>query len=269
MRRLMFALPLLLAAAPILANTCEDSFTKKGNPFTGTTYSTTVSLPDLSVESTLGQLRGIAARKGMDILTEDAASGTMLIEEPESATHKSLPFTINAQEYQGTGRVEMVLKLNRGAFASKDGIKSAMCEMLAQLKSGKAGTDAAAAAHANHEQAEAIEITPRTFSQQIARQAKDNPAVINARYKDKRYRLVGSVASIRGDDGQYTVFFDDGSSPMDSNYADHVSVLCNMAPSQNAYALSLRKDDDVNLTGTFDRYDSMMRMVVLKGCQKN
>ena len=72
------------AAAPAFAATCESNFQKKGNPFVGTTFTSSVTHPDLTVASAIGQMRVIAKNANMDVLSEDVEGGSMLIEEPES-----------------------------------------------------------------------------------------------------------------------------------------------------------------------------------------
>ena len=87
----------LLPAASAMAGQSEHNFAKKGNPLTGTTYTTSVSLANLSVDSAIGQMRGVAIKRNMDVLSEDARGGTMLIEERENALRKPLPMTIEAR----------------------------------------------------------------------------------------------------------------------------------------------------------------------------
>ncbi|HNV84411.1 MAG TPA: hypothetical protein PKI87_09145, partial [Arenimonas sp.] len=81
MQKIFSFLMLLAVSSPILAGECEDNFTKSGNPFKGTNFSSTVSVPNLSVKDGLGQMRAIMIKEKMDVLTEDADTGTMLVEQ--------------------------------------------------------------------------------------------------------------------------------------------------------------------------------------------
>lgn len=258
----LFATLLLAAAAPAFAGTCEDSFQKKGNPLTGTTYTASVSLPDLSVKSAIGQMRVIAKESNMDVLSEDADAGSMLIEEPETFSHKPIPVIVSATSEGGTGTVGMTVKLNRGAFAKADSIRSEMCQMLVKLKSGKAGEQAAKSTP----KASVVNITADKFGFQLRNQHKDNPAAIEARYKGKVYAINGKIDGVLKSGGTYNTGFQmtgDG----DGIDFERVAITCAFAPSQTAYALALRPKEKVTLTGVVDYYDQIQRVLWLKDCK--
>ncbi|TWI05967.1 hypothetical protein IP90_00229 [Luteimonas cucumeris] len=258
--RSLLAVSLLLAAGPALATSCEESFAKKGNPFTGTTYSAWVSLPDLSVKSAIGQMHVVAKEAGMDILSEDADAGSMLIEEPETMAHKPLPMIISAANEGGVGTVTMLLKLNKGAFASGDGVRTEMCKMLAQLKPGTAGDQFAG---------KQIAVAPTAIAAgklgfQLENQAKDNLAAIEPRYKDKQFIISGRVnGPVLKSGGTYNMGFE----LYDGDRYGQVAISCAFAANQAAYALTLKPREKVALSGTFDHFDQIGRVFWLKECR--
>lgn len=249
MNRLLLTM-LLLPIAPAFAGSCEDSFQKKGNPLTGTSYTASVSVPDLSVESAMGQMRGIALGRGMDILSEDVEGGSMLVEQPETMAHKPLPMIITAANEAGTGRVTALLRLNKGAFGGADGIRAEMCAMLGQIKPGKEG--AQFAAKGSSAVAKPTETSAFMLSEQITRQAADNLSAIDARYQGKVFKVTGrTTITMPASGGRYTV----GLGSSDPSSMLSVAITCEMAKDQTANTLSIRKGDKLTLMGTFDNFE--------------
>jgi hypothetical protein len=263
-RHTLFAVLLLSAAAPALADTCESSFQKKGNALTGTTYTASVNHPGLSVGSAIGQMRVIAKNANMDVLSEDADAGAMLIEEPQTAMHKTLPMIISATSEGGTGTVAMTMKLTAGAFAKADSIRTEMCKLLAQVKPGKAGDQLAASTP----KASTVNVTATDFGYQLRTQHKENPAAIEPRYKGKIYSITGRVNGVLKSGGTYNTGFDVGGSSTSIDY-DKVAISCAFAPSQAAFALALRPKEKVTLVGVVSAYDQIDRVLWLKDCKGN
>lgn len=260
----LFALLLLAASAPALAETtCESSFQKKGNALTGTTYTAAVSLPGLSVKSAIGQMSVIAKNSNMDVLTEDAEAGAMLIEEPQAATHKTIPIIVSATNDANVGTVGMTVKLNAGAFAKADGIRDEMCKLLTQLKSGKAGDQLAASTP----KASTVSMTALKFGSQLREQNKDNPAAVEARYKGKTYAITGRILGVLKSGGTYNTTFEVGTDGTGGIDFERVSISCAFAPSQAAYALALRPKEKVTLIGVVESYDQIGRVLWLKDCK--
>lgn len=260
LKHLLSAL-LLLPAATVLAGTCEDSFQKKGNPLTGTTYTASVGVPGLSVDSAMGQLRAVAANNKLDILAEDAG-GTMLAEEPETMAHKPIPITFTAS----AGQVDMTVKLGRVAFAGAEAMKKYMCDMLGEIKPGKEGAAIAASARkAGAGGGGEIQMDAGRLSLQIKHQAADNQAAIGARYKGKTFRITGRLnsAGVMELDGEYRAGFQ-----LLDDSLSRVAITCRMASDQTAYALSLRGSEKVTLVGTFDKFDQIADIFWVKDCRK-
>ena len=251
------------------ADACETNFSKKGNPFTGTTYRSSIALADLTVQSAIEQLGAIALAKKMAVLSSDPANGSLLIEEPETAMHKPIPMILGAAVENGVTHVTMEVKLSRGALAKADDVRREICALLTQVRPGAAGDETARRMAAAAQTAEPDRMDAFIFSEQIARQANENQSTINVRYKDRRYTLTGRAAFIMEDGDDYNVGFSIpelkfSPGPLDPKFK--VDVSCLMAKSQTAYTLSLREGDRVALTGTFSRYDQFSHVVWLDGC---
>lgn len=261
----LFALLLLATAAPAFAQTCEGSFQKKGNPLSGTTYTASISQPDLSVASAIGQMRVIAKGSNMDVVSEDAEAGAMLIEEPQSVMHKTIPIIISATSEAGTGTVGMMVKLNPGAFAKAESIRDEMCKLLNQVKPGKAGEQLAASTP----KASTVEITADKFGFQLRTQHKENPAAIEPRYKGKTYAITGRVNGVLKSGGTYNTGFQIAGNSTGTIDFESVAITCAFAPSQAAYALALRPKEKVTLVGVVDHYDQIGRVLWLKECKGN
>lgn len=265
-KSIFFVLAMLMVG-PALADTCEDSFQKQGNLLVGTTFTASVSTPGISVSDAIAQMRGIAVGKGMDVITADAKNGSMLIEEPEGTTHKSIPFLINSRSENGATTVQMTIKLNSGAFASAKSVKQEMCEMLTQVQSGEAGQQNIA--KGEHPAARAATpVKALLLSTKMENQADDGVAAVNARYKDKPMRITGRAddGALDGVDGTKRLAFDIKDR---SNFHDQRAIICVMAPDQTAYALSVRPRDKLDLTGTFLKYESIGNEIWLKDCRSS
>jgi hypothetical protein len=256
------------AAAPAFADSCDSGFEKKGNPLVGTRYIASVSLPGLTVESAIGQLRGIAIEKKMDVLSEDAAGGSMLLEERESMAHKPIPVVISARREGDASRVEMTVKLNPGAFSSGDSMKKEMCGMLDRLKPGAAGEQLAAKGRSANAGAEIMEFDAFMLGAQFERQGQESPAALDARFKGKTLRIKGRAQSgaVTAADGTQRLAFDIADP---GNRYNHRQLICIMARDQAAYAMSVREGERMTLTGTFMKYEIAGPEFWLQDCRSS
>jgi hypothetical protein len=264
-------LVLLMASGATLAATCEESFVKKGSPFSGTKYTSSVSLPGLTVSSAIAQMRGIALGKKYDILSEDIESGSMLFEQRQTSIARAIPVIVTASDESGIGHVEMMVKTSPGVLLKADNMKTEMCAMLNEIKIGKAGNAAAAKGKASTASSEATKIEAATLSSQLAREAKSNSAVIAPRYKGRVFTISGRVGYQRADGGVQKISFDipdtSGFITLPNEPYFKVAIICRMAKNQTAYALSVRERERVKLTGTFFEYDDILDVFWLKDCR--
>ncbi|MCR6702330.1 MAG: hypothetical protein NVV68_14800 [Dokdonella sp.] len=265
-------LSIAVSATNAFAGPCETNFSKKGTPFTGTVYRSSIALADLTVASAIEQLGAIAASDKLAVLSSDPEGGSLLVEQPETARNKPIPMILGATTEGGVTHLTMEVKLSAGAFAKADDVRREICTMLGKVQPGAAGAAAARRLAADTADAAPERLDAFIFSQQIARQAGENQSTINVRYKGRRYTLTGRADFIMEDGEGYNVGFSIpemnerviATGPLGAKFK--VGVSCLMAKSQTAYTLSLREGDRIALTGTFARYDQFRHVVWLDGC---
>ncbi|HEU0122992.1 MAG TPA: hypothetical protein VFQ91_20860 [Bryobacteraceae bacterium] len=260
-------------AGGVMAGQCEDSFTKQGNPLVGTKYNASVTVKNLSVADAVGQLHGIAVQKNLDILSEDAENGSMLLEQPMSFRNKAIPYVVSAAGAGDAVTVQILVKLNKGAMAKADDAKGEICGILSQIQGGDAGKLAsqqgAQAASANGPR----KVDALKLSLELARQTKDSAESIPLRYKGKSFTVSGRVDYVIKDGKEYRVAFDipePGNmlikpGPLDPTFK--IDISCLMAPSQAAWAVALRKGEKLRLTGSYADYDQFKKVMWLENCK--
>lgn len=272
MKRLLLVLAGLTAGTlGAHAGECESTFVKKGNIVTGLRFTATTSVRGLSPESAIGQLRGVVAAKGYDIVASLPEAGSMVIEQPATDSARSFPIEISAKQVNGAGVVRMIAKLRPTMMVGDKQAVSEMCGILAQLKGGKQGQALAAkGASAKPAAAKAQRMSVLRFSAMIGGESAKNTASINPRYTGKAFTLFGPVAHIGGSDGRYRVDFkliENALTSIVPGSGYRVEVSCNLAPDQAAFALGLSRDDHVELTGTFEEFDLGRSTVYLANCR--
>jgi hypothetical protein len=262
---------LCLTATTAHAGECEDNFKKSGNPLKGTDFSSSITIPQLSVKDAMGQMRGIMISEKMDVITEDLGTGTMLVEQRSTGSTRAIPTLINISSESGAVIVEMTIKTEKGQFAKKDQMMPYMCQILAKVKGGKEGKLAAAkgAQTKNNDNVTAKDVY--LFSREIANEARGNALAVNPRHKGRKYALKGRVDYIQEDGEDYNVSFDIPEQhemilQVPGNDEPRVGVACLFRPNQLANVLTFRKGQNANFTGSFYRYDDRKRMVWLENC---
>jgi len=273
MRKLVVtAICLMGAAGTAQAGQCEDGFVKKGNPVTGLRFIATTSVPGMTPDSAIGQLKGIVAAKGYDVLVAEPAGGSMLIEQPATGKARSFPIEIAATEAGGVGSVRMEAKLRGAMGVPEAAAKAEMCGILAQLKGGKAGQALAARGMGAQTAAAApLRMSVLRFSQDLSGEANKNPASIPLRYKNKSFTLYGPVASVDAMGDSYRVEYKLLSNVLTDivpgrSTAD-LAVICVLAKGQGVFALGLKPDKHVEMTGMFDSYEGGRSQIWLKDCR--
>jgi hypothetical protein len=266
-----FTLALVATAPTSWAGECEDNFSKSGSIFSGTDFSSRVTVPDLSVPGALGQLRGIMISEKMDVITEDAETGTMLVEQRSTNTTRAIPTLINVSSDGAGATVEMTVKTEKGQLAKADAIRPYMCTLLAKVKGGKEGRAAAAQGAKAVNNGDTTVKDVYVFSREIAREAKGNAVAVTARHKGRKYSLKGQVDYIQEDGEDYNVSFNipDQSKMLLQVPGDNeprVGVACLFRPNQMANVLTFRKGDKATFTGSFLRYDDFKRTLWLQNC---
>ena len=204
----LLALVLLPFAAPALAGECEANFKKSGNPIVMTSYSSAVTVPNLSTRDALAQMRGIMVAEKMDVMAEDAEGGTLLVEQRQDKAARPIPTTITVSEVASGTRIEMAIKMERGVFSKVEQIQPYMCGLFAKVKGGKEGVAAAkkGAGAANNEATGNQDVF--MFSRMIAGEANKNAIAVNARHKGRKYTLTGRIETLMEDGEDYNLIFD-------------------------------------------------------------
>ena len=268
------AFALLAFSAPALAGECEDNFRKSGNPIVMTTYSSAVTVPNLSRADALAQMRGIMVAEKMDVMAEDVEQGTLLVEQRQSGSTRPIPTTIEVSEVASGTRIGMSVKMERGVFSKVDQIKPYMCGLLVKAKGGKEGVAAAkkGAGAVNSEATGKQDVF--MFSRMIAGEANKNAIAVNARHKGRKYTLSGRIETLMEDGEDYNLIFDIPEisemvlKPLPHDAQFKVSVSCLFKPNQLTTVLALREGQKVILTGTVLRYDNFRKVIWLENCTK-
>lgn len=270
----LLALALLPFAAPALAGECEANFKKSGNPLVMTSYSSAVTVPNLSTRDALAQMRGIMVAEKMDVMAEDADGGTLLVEQRQDKAARPIPTTITVSEVASGTRIEMAIKMERGVFSKVEQIQPYMCGLFAKVKGGKEGVAAAkkGAGAANNEATGNQDVF--MFSRMIAGEANKNAIAVNTRHKGRKYTLTGRIETLMEDGEDYNLIFDIPEisemalKPLPFDAQFKVSVSCLFRPNQLTTVLALREGQKVTLTGTVYKYDNFRKVIWLENCTK-
>lgn len=267
-------LPLLIAPAllmPSLAHaaSCEETFTKSGSIISGQKFEASVTVPDLTPSSAIGQMHGIVADKGYDILATEAEEGTMLIEQPQTGKARAFPITITATS---GGTVKMEAKLRAGMSAGAEGAKTEMCGMLNRLQGGKAGRAAATSGMAATGNKAALEIDALALSHQISKDTERNAAAIPLRYQGKTFVIKGTVKMVDKVGEGYVVLYDiphpyQEAIRLPNEAAFKTDIVCRMARGQSVYALQLKPGKGIRLSGVYASFDQIQHVLVLQDCR--
>ncbi len=268
------ALCALALPAVALADECEANFKKSGNPIVMTTYSSAVTVPNLSTGDALSQMRGILVAEKMDVIAENREEGTLLVEQRQSDKARPIPTTINVSTVPAGTRIDMAIKMERGVFSKVEQIRPYMCGLLAKVKGGKEGI-AAAKRGAGADNTEATgNQDVFAFSRMIANEANKNAIAVNARHKGRKYTLSGRIETLMEDGEDYNLIFevpeirDMVIKPFPHEAQFKVSVSCLFKPDQLTTVLAMREGQKVKLTGTVMKYDNFRRVIWLENCTK-
>ena len=268
------ALCALALPAVAMADECEANFKKSGNPIVMTTYSSAVTVPNLSTGDALSQMRGILVAEKMDVIAENREEGTLLVEQRQSDKARPIPTTISVSTVPAGTRVDMAIKMERGVFSKVEQIRPYMCGLLAKVKGGKEGI-AAAKRGAGADNTEATgNQDVFAFSRMIANEANKNAIAVNARHKGRKYTLSGRIETLMEDGEDYNLIFevpeirDMVIKPFPHEAQFKVSVSCLFKPDQLTTVLAMREGQKVKLTGTVMKYDNFRRVIWLENCTK-
>jgi hypothetical protein len=197
----------------------------------------------------------------------------MLIEQAVTQNTRAFPIEINATQTGGVGTVVMEAKLRAGQSTKAELAQTEMCGILAQLKGGKAGRQAAAAgSKATTVQAAPTAMTAQAFASQISKDAERNVASIPARYNGKQFTLSGEVDYLRPDGNTTRVAYKilqahEMVIRLPGMPSTISQVSCLMAPGTSVYTAQLKPKKQVKLTGTFMEYSDIKDVTWFKDCR--
>lgn len=255
------------------AATCEEAFVKKGNAITGLRFTAAVTVADLPPAVAIGQMRGLVAAKGYDIMADEAEYGSMLIEQPMTGGARAFPIQITATQTGGIGTVVMEAKLRAGQSTKGEAAMAEMCGILNQIKGGKAGAAAAKkGATATTVAAAPVKISALGFSQQVSKDTERNAAGVLTRYKGKQFTIDGSVDYVTKDGKDFRIGYKvpnpwEQALRLPNQAPFKTDIVCYMAPGQAAYSLQLKPDKSIKLTGTVEDFDEYKHVIWLKDCR--
>lgn len=270
--RFPLAIALLAAASTAQATECEQGFVKKGNPVTGLRFIATTSVEDMTPPSAVGQLRGIVLGKGYDILAAEPDSGSMLIEQPATGKSRSFPLNVSVTPAGSAGRVQIEAKLRPTMNIPAAAAKAEMCGILNQLRGGKAGLALAKKGNAAQASRTAppLRMSVLAFSSQMASEARRNSEAMVARHSGKAFTIYGTVADVGRSGSSYRVDFkliESAISSIVPGSGYRLEVTCILADGLSTYALGLKPDKRVELTGIFDEYALGRSTIYLRDCR--
>lgn len=252
---------------------CESRFTKSGNPLTGSKYNSTVWIQELSVADAIAQLRGIAVAKKLDVLTDDAANGNMLLEYRESFKNRAIPYVVSVAPEGNAASISIMVKLAKGVFTKADDVRTEICSILDAVKGGAEGKELAAKGADAATSEAPRKMDAFTLAMELERQAGESAESIPLRYKNRTFTLSGRAKYVRKDGDVYRVAFD---IPEQRDRAfgnlgrksySKMDISCLMAPSHSAWAIALREGEKIRLTGKYYDFDDIKRVMWLGGCK--
>ncbi len=253
------AVAVLLRAGSAHAQSCDATFSKKGNPVTGLKYTAIVSVADLSTRDAINQIRGIVVARGYDVLAAEPDAGDLLMEMPQAEARRSFPIVAKATVEGSISTIQLRANLRAGVFTNNDSVKAELCGMLGALKGGAAGVKAAEQGLTASATSKPTVMSAQMLADRVSKERDQNVNEIALRYKDRAFTLDGLVSSIVRDGDRYTVIFDILSTEQKAIRAPGESqfktdIVCQLAPGQSVYALTLKPRTKVTLTGTYSDY---------------
>ncbi len=264
----------LACSTSIFASTCQDNFSKSGNIFQGSTYTSYVEVDALSVPDAMAQMRGIALNDKLDVIAEDLEAGNMLVEQRASTWARAVPMVVEASAAGESAKVSLTIKPEKGVMAKAETMKTTICGYLVKLQGGDAAKTAAAEGLAAQNKAGDTLREVFSFSRDIANEAKLNAVAVTARHKGRSYSLKGKIDYIQEDGGDYNVSFEvpehttSNLGNLVGDAAFRVGVACLFKSNKLTWVLTMREGQRVTFKGTFYRYDDLKKMVWLEDCKQ-
>lgn len=294
-------LALLFSSFATQAATCEESFKAMGDPRNGQAFLAERSMPGLSVDSALGQIRQYGLDEkfvvGADVM--NGKEGRVYLVQDSSKPPVVVSFTAGPD-----GTVSLTTKLARGQKMDVEAGKQYMCGMLNKMKLGKEGEAIAAEARSKSDANRLTDTTAVDLSEKLGKEADKLSRAMNsgsfkdfllgthtspdtmrdreamfaplvAKYVGRKYRIDGEVytASINRYNGvgevAWLVTKTRGLLSVrqdDDMNNGQFTVICAVAQDQLPMVSMLRTHDFAKLEGTVDSID--LTGIHLKDCRQ-
>jgi hypothetical protein len=274
MRKTLSWLILGAAAFPSIAAaaTCEESYIKKGNVLTTQKISAEVTVDDVSPQIALNQLRGIAINTGYDVVVDEAASGSMLLEKPKSFGVATLQLLVTSKAIGRASIIHIDTKLGATTITKKNETRDQICSLLNRIQGGRAGVAAAKTGNTAVSSAPPRVVDAVLLTQEISEEGEANEAAVNERYRGKTITIKGRFSRIYTIRDTLYVYYDVPRSTNDlvfkpRNFHFLAQISCVMAPGQKAFALTLKPGSAIRLTGTFKSYKHLAHSLTYENCR--
>lgn len=292
---------LLFSSFNTLAATCEETFKSIGDPRNGLAFLAERTMPGLSVDSALGQIRQYGTDEKFVVGADsvDSKGGQVYLVQDSSNPPVVVTFTARPD-----GTVGLATKLARGQKMDVEAGKQYMCGMLNKIKTGKEGEAIAAEARSKSDANRVTDTTAVDLSESLGKEAKKLSRAMNsgsfkdlllgthtspdqlrdreamfmpmvAKYSGRKYRIDGEVytAGINQYSGEgevaWLVTKTRGLLSVrqdDDMNNGQFTVACAVARDQNPLVMTLRSHDFAKLEGTVDRID--LSGVHLRDCRQ-
>lgn len=292
---------LVFSSVSSLAATCEESFKTIGDPRNGLGFLAERTVPGLSIDSALGQIRqyGLDEKLTVGADVVNGKTGQVYLLQESNNPPIVATFTAGAD-----GTAGLTMKLARGQKMEVEAGKQYMCGLLGKLKAGKEGEAIAAEARSKSEIYRVTDTTAVDLSKEVGKEAKKLSRAMNAgsfkdilfgsrtspdqlrdrdamfmplvvKYSGRKYRIDGEVytASINPYSGTGEVAWLVtktrgllGVRQDDDLNNGEFTVACTVARDQNPLVTTLRIHDFVKLEGTVDRIS--VSGIHLKECRQ-
>jgi hypothetical protein len=211
----------------------------------------------------MDQMRKIALLKSYKVLGEEASEGRMILEYPASRKTRSFPIFVMVKNTGEIDTLTLYAQLPSGMAMKNDAARTEMCAILDQIKGGE--QELAVVENGT------LTMSAQRFSNQISEETNINPAAIPARYKGKSITLFGKVDDIVPAGELYRIGFKiNDPKPNElrlANVARTTEISCTLAKKHSDFALNLKLNDIVKLTGTYDDFKRFIHVIWFKDCR--
>lgn len=252
---------------------CAANFKVGGDPRNGASYSAFVTIPNLDMRSSLGQIEAMAIKEkfkiGAETYSENEGQLTFVQEDKNTLFKRSPGFPIFVNANRQTNQLSMKVRINRGQTIDDATMRGYLCGMLTKVTMDGKGAALAAEARAKTHNGSIIDVKAEELSWEVQKAMfghSDNPSLVEAQYVGRVYRVDGQVLAhanttniavdhLNGIHSFNMSFYLQKPKGIESllngaSEAMKVGVECRTAADQEQRFLALRDRDYATLVGT-------------------